>query len=160
MNDKADPEVVRWACITLHPSLPSRFTQIAGARAWGAHPDWREGADMSRVFIDDVSTTGRTTRWEGKLPMRDALIDALSGKPGPHNRVFFRSPLCIGFSDRQAAETMARIFSQGAMVYVQSEAGLYRDGDDLTEIMEAVRRDAKAAAQRRWRANKNEAGET
>lgn len=154
-DDKADLMPFKWACITVHPSLPSKAAQIAGARAWGAHPDWLMGVDVSSTYVDDVSAVGRTTRWEDKLPMRDALITALSVQPGPQNQVFFKTPLCIGFTEKHAADTLERIFAYGALVYVQSEAALYRNGDDVSDLLEAVGREAKAAIQRRYRANKS-----
>lgn len=110
---------------------------------------------MSSTYVDDVSTVARTTRWDDKLPMRDALITALMVPPGSQNQVFFKTPLCIGFTEKHAADTLAKIFAQGAMVFVQSEAALYRGGDDLTELLDAVAREAKAATQRRYRANKS-----
>lgn len=154
-DDKAEQKQIKWACVTVHPSLPSKSAQVAGARAWGAHPDWFAGMDISSTYVDDVSSVGRTTRWDGKLPMRDALITALSIQPGPHNQVFFKTPLCIGFSEKHAADTLAKIFAQSALVFVQSEAALYRGDDDLTELLDAVARDAKAATQRRYRAKKS-----
>lgn len=154
-DDTADPKPFKWACITVHPSLPSKAAQIAGARAWGAHPDWLMGMDVSSTYVDDVSAVGRTTRWEDKLPMRDALITAISVQPGSQNQVFFKTPLCIGFTEKHAADTLERIFAHGALVYVQSEAALYRGGDDLGDLLDAVGREAKAAIQRRYRANKS-----
>lgn len=155
LDDKADLKPCKWACITVHPSLPSKAAQVAGARAWGAHPDWLMGMDVSSTYVDDASAVGRTTRWDDKLPMRDALITALMVQPGSHNQVFFKTPLCIGFTEKHATETLSKIFAQGALVFIQSEAALYRSGDDLTELLDAVAREAKAATQRRYRANKS-----
>lgn len=152
--DREELKLIKWACVTLHPSLPSRAAQIAGARAWGADVDWFAGSDVSCTYVDDVSEVGRTTRWDDKLPRRDALVAALSIRPGPHNQVFFKSPLCVGFSEKHASETLARIFEQGALVFIQSEAALYVATDDLGDLLEAVARDAKAATQRRYRARK------
>lgn len=154
-DDKTDLTPFKWACITVHSSLPSKAAQVAGARAWGAYPDWRMGLDLSSTYVDDVSKIGRTTRWDDKLPMRDALITALSVRPGPQNQVFFKTPLCIGFTEKHAAETLAKVFAQDALVFVQSEAALYRVGDDLADLLDAVSREAKAAAQRRYRANRS-----
>lgn len=154
-EDKAEQKQIKWACVTVHPSLPSKSAQVAGARAWGAHPDWLAGMDISSTYVDDVSAVGRTTRWDDKLPMRDALITALSIQPGPHNQVFFKSPLCIGFTEKHASETLARIFAESALIFVQTEAALYRAGDDISDLLDAVARDAKAATQRRYRANKS-----
>lgn len=154
-DDKVDQQACKWACVTVHPSLPSKAAQVAGARAWGAHPDWLMGMDVSSTYVDDVSAIGRTTRWDDKLPMRDALITALSVQPGPQNQVFFKTPLCLGFTEKHAADTLERIFAHGALVYIQSEASLYRGGDDLSDLLESVSREAKAATQRRYRANKS-----
>lgn len=110
---------------------------------------------MSRTYVDDASAVGRTTRWDDKLPLRDSLLAALSVQPGPHNQVFFKTPLCIGFTEKHAADTLARMFAQGALVFVQSEAALYRHGDDLTDLLDAVSRESKAVIQRRYRASKS-----
>ena len=110
---------------------------------------------MSRTYIDDACAVGRTTRWDDKLPRRDALMAALSVQPGPHNQVFFKTPLCIGFTEKHAADILARMFARGALAFIQSEAALYRNGDDLTDLLNAVRRESKAGIQRRYRANKS-----
>lgn len=110
---------------------------------------------MSRTYVDDASAVGRTTRWDDKLPLRYTLIAALSVQPGPHNQVFFRTPLCIGFTEKHAADTLVRIFAQGALVFVQTETALYRDGDDLADLLGAVSSESKAVIQRRYRANKS-----
>lgn len=153
-DTKADQKPIKWACITVHPSLPSKAAQVAGARAWGAHADWLEGGDVSRTYVDDACAVGRTTRWDDKLPLRNTLISDLSVRPGPRNQVFFKTPLCLGFTEKHAADTLARVFAQGALVFVQSEAALYRDGDDLADLLDAVSRESKAVIQRRYRANR------
>lgn len=155
VEEKADRRPVKWACITLHPSLPSQAEQIAGARAWGAIEDWLSDMDMSRTYIDDVRTVARTTNWQGKLPMREALITALSVTRTPRNQVFFKSPLCIGFSEKHAADTIEAIWRQNGLVFVQSQLALYREGDDLADLLDAVTREARAAMQRRYRARKS-----
>lgn len=149
---KAVQEPTRWAGVTLHSSLPSEAEQIAGARAWGAVRDWLGEIGVSRIFTDDVRSVRRTTNWRAKLPMREALITALSVTPSPLNHVFFKSPLCIGFSEKHATEVIHNIWNQQALVFVQSQFALYRVGDDISELIEAVGRDAKAARQRRYRA--------
>lgn len=154
-DDKVDHTPIKWACITLHPSLPSQAEQIAGARAWGAIEDWFQGMDVSRVYTDDVRAVRRTTNWRSKLPMREALITALSIRQSPRNHVFFKLPLCLGFSEKHAAETIEAIWEQNGLVFVQSQLALYRKGDDLTELLDAVGREAKAATQRRYRAHKS-----
>lgn len=154
-DDNVASEPTKWACITVHPSLPSRAVQVAGARAWGAYPDWLGEGGVPRAYVDDVSTVGRTTRWDDKLPVRDELIAALASRPGPHNQVFFKTPLCVGFTEKHAADTLAKVFALGALVFIQSEAALYRHGDDLTDLFDGVGREAKAATQRRYRANRS-----
>lgn len=156
--DKADQRSIKWACITVHPTLPTEAAQIAGARAWGAHPDWLRDMDVSTTYIDDISDIERTTAWGNKLPMRDALITALSIQPGPHNQVFFKSVRCIGFSEKHAAETIERIFAHDALIYLQSENALYRKGDDMAEIIDAARREARTASQGRWYAKNRAKG--
>lgn len=118
---------------------------MAGVRAWTGH------FHSAHMYVDDVSEVGRTTRWEGKLQQRDALIAELCLQPGPHNQVYFRSPLCVGFTRKHAEHILAQIFAHDGLVYVQSEALLYRHGDDFSDLLEAVAREAKAATQRRYR---------
>ena len=146
---EANQQARKWACITVHPSLPSKAVQLAGARAWAGY----SSINASQIYADDVSEVGRTTRWEGKLPKRETLMAELAAQPGSRNQVYFRSPLCVGFSEKHAADTLAKIFAHDALVFVQSEAVLYRRGDDLTDLLDAVAREAKAATQRRYRAS-------
>ena len=149
--EKDHQKSVKWACITLHRWLPSKSEQIAGARAWGAHEDWLRGQEVSTTYIDDARALERTTKFTDKLPERAALIAALyKGAPVP-SQVFFRSPLCVGFSAGHAQETIESIWAQDALVYVQTLDVLLRAGDDIPDLLAQITREAKAKHQTDWR---------
>jgi hypothetical protein len=151
--DKTPQKSIKWAIVTLHPWLPERAMQVAGARAWGAKPDMLGTEDVSTTYVDDVRKV-RTTNWPSKLPERAALIHALSIWKCPLDQVFFRSPLCVGFSEKHLTETVAAVWSMQAMVYVQTEDVLLRAGDDLAALIEAQTRERKTAEMRVYRAKK------
>lgn len=148
------PASIKWACITLHPKLPSGAEQVAGARAWGAHEDWLGNMDVSTTYTDDVMKMKRTTRFSDKLPQRAALIAALHPGAAAPDQVYFRSPLCVGFSVAHARETIDAIWAKRALVYVQTLDLLLREGDDAGAVLEAVEREAKAKHQAEWRARR------
>ena len=143
--------LVKWISITLHPWLPSKTEQIAGARSWGASVD-NEG---DQIFIDDVREV-RTTNWTGKLSERAALFDALDSVIEDQGVVYFRSPLCVGFSKKHFLETVDRIWECDAMVFVSSQAAIYRKGDDLSDVADILMRDKKTAEMRAYRNRKPE----
>lgn len=152
---KAPPKLIKWACITLHGWLPSRAEQIAGARAWGAHEDWLDGVDVSTTFIDDATKLKRTTKFTDKLPERAALIAALHKETAIPSHVFFRSPICVGFSAAHAQETIEAIWARGALVYVQTLDMLLREGDDTALVKQLANREANAKHQSDWRKRKS-----
>lgn len=152
---KHDETPIKWACITLHERLPSKVDQIASARAWGAVADWLAGMEVSSTYVDDVRGVS-TTNWPGKLVMRAALLTALSVTKSPRNHVFFRSPLCVGFTPKHAQETVEAIFAENALVYVGSLGLLFRSGDDMAEFYETVRLEMNAAHARLKRARAKE----
>ncbi|RWR30470.1 hypothetical protein D2T29_12425 [Sinirhodobacter populi] len=145
---------VKWASITLHPDLPSKAIQVGGARAWGAVADWLAGMDVSTTFTDDVMAI-RTTKWTLHLEQRAALLDALSIAKSPLAQVFFRSPMCLGFSEKHLIETAEAIWATNAMIYVQTLDVLLRPGDSLADVIEPMERERKAAGTRRYRAKKS-----
>lgn len=148
------PKSIKWACITLHPKLPSKAEQISGARAWGAHEDWLGKMDVSTTFTDDATKLRRTTKFSDKLPQRAALIAALHPGAEAPDLVFFRSPLCVGFSRSHARETIEAIWAKRGLVYVQTLDMLLREGDDTSALLALVERDAKAKHQAEWRARR------
>jgi hypothetical protein len=152
---KAPPKLIKWACITLHRWLPSRSEQIAGARAWGAHEDWLDDVDVSTTFIDDATRLGRTTKFTDKLPERAALIAALHKDTAIPSHVFFRSPICVGFSAAHAQETIEAIWVRGALVYVQTLDMLLKEGDDIELIKQHVTRVSNAKHQADYRKRKS-----
>jgi hypothetical protein len=152
---KAQPKLIKWACITLHPWLPSRSEQIAGARAWGAHEDWLDDVDVSTTFIDDATTLKRTTKFTDKLPERAALIAALHKETAIPSHVFFRSPICVGFSAAHAQETIEAIWARGALVYVQTLDMLLKAGDDIELVKQLATRAANTKHQADYRKRKS-----
>lgn len=156
-RDKDDaPKSIKWASITVHRWLPSKAEQIAGARAWGAHEDWLGKMDVSTTFTDDATKLRRTTKFSDKLPQRAALIAALHPGAEAPDLVFFRSPLCVGFSRSHARETIEAIWAKRGLVYVQTLDLMLRQGDDASAVLEAVERDAKAKHQADWRERRRE----
>jgi hypothetical protein len=153
---KAQRQCVKWASVTQHRWLPSKSKQVAGARAWGCIEDWLETdhtgrIDVSPLFVDDVRKVKRTTNWWPKLEERDVLFRALSVAESPADQVFFFNPLCVGFTEKMARETIDRIWKHHAMVYIHSEGTLYKPGDDLDDFFEQLRKDIKAAQMRDYR---------
>ncbi|KZL24247.1 hypothetical protein [Pseudovibrio sp. Ad37] len=143
-------EFQKWACITLHKWLPSKAQQIAGARAWGAHNDWLSGIEeVPTTFTDDIRDVKTTRwgddRWPAKLPNRATLIHALSKSEIPLDQVYFRSPLCVGISQKLALATINAIWDAKALVYVQTMDVLYKAGDDLEDFCTQLRKDIKAS---------------
>lgn len=144
-------EIRKWAVITLHPSLPSKSEQIARARAWGV-PESRVGrADISALIIDDVRKAIATNNWPAKLTERAAFVESMKIIQPAGDAVFFATPRCVGFGVAHARQTIADMWSVGLLVYVHSVGALYREGDDLAELMEAVEREQNTANVRRYR---------
>lgn len=143
-----------WKCavITLHKWLPSRSQQIAAARAWGIPELIAFEMDVSAIWIDDVRKVGRTTNWLQKLVDRTDLYNGQRQIRGRGDHVFFMNPLCVGWSLKIAEDTFDKIFNNGHMVYVHSMGVLYREGDDLTEFYDELKKNIKAAQQADFRA--------
>ena len=146
MTERDYPEKHRWACLTLRDDLPSEGEQIAGARSWGVD------ATSGRLLIDDVRNLGRTTRWDNKLPNRALLLREIAAQPS--SEVYFRSPLCLGFSEKHAREMVEAVWGAGGMVYVQTMMTLYSEGDDISALLARVSLEERAARQRRARDRK------
>lgn len=150
-DDKAPPESIKWACITVHDSLPAKAVQIAGARAWGAHADWLGELAVSTTYVDDVTKLPRTTRYDDRLPKRAELLAVLHRDPPAPDQVYFRSPLCVGFGPAHARDTVSAFWKRGALVYVQTMDLLLRNGDDLAPLLAEVERESRLARQTDWR---------
>jgi hypothetical protein len=147
----------RWAIITLHPSLPSETEQRARARAWGLQDDEIDGEDVAAAIVDDARKVGRTTNWPGALPKRATFIANVTAlKPGG-GQVFFATPMCVGFGPGHARQTIEALWSAGLGVYVHSGPALYREGDDLTELLARVQADANTKYVSKHRAKKPKA---
>jgi hypothetical protein len=123
----------KWAFILIHPSLPSRAEQIARARVWGL-PDL---GTPSPIVEDNISSVKRTTNWLGKMPNRAQFLAQMPAT-GVQMEIFFAVPRCIGFSAAQAESTIQSIWAAGSTVYVHSTGALYRDGDDISELLARI----------------------
>lgn len=147
----------KWAIVTLHSWLPALSEQIARARAWGVEESNLQGVDISAVFTDDVRKVKRTTNWAPYLTERFSFIARARQLDGvtDGSSVFFATPLCVGFSEKLAQQTVAGLHEVGMQVYVHSIGALYRKGDDLTEFLAGVGLDANAAHARATRARKS-----
>ncbi|GBQ86739.1 hypothetical protein AA14337_3402 [Acetobacter malorum DSM 14337] len=149
----------------MHEHLPPLEYQEGGARAWirtvRAH-EGPHGETGIAMYIDDAIGV-RTTKWENKLPKRQEMFSDLSHEtfdrvPGltPASRekiVFFRSPLCIGFSKKHLETTIQSIWTAGAGVYVQTENILLLSGDNLAHLSDKMLREKRAASMRSYRAD-------
>lgn len=138
-------EVTKWAMITLHPWLPSEAEQIARARAWGMMESKLDGMDVSPFMIDDVRKVKRTTNWPKFLTERFAFIGRMTKVQPLGDHMFFATPLCVGFSENLACQTIEALWGVGMLVYVHSIGVLYQSGDDISEFLRQVGRDANAA---------------
>jgi hypothetical protein len=147
----------RWAIITLHPSLPSETEQRARARAWGLPDDEIDGQDVAAVIKDDARKVGRTTNWAAALPKRATFIDNVKALRPEGGQVFFATPMCVGFGPGHARQTIEALWSAGLSVYLHSGPALYREGDDLTELLARVQADANTKYVSRHRAKKPKA---
>lgn len=153
----------KWALIVCHPWCPSYSDQIARARAWGLDERMAEidGAtvDLSAISVDDVQSVGRTTNWKRHLAARERWFAALKTLRVEGDRVFFATPLCVGFSAKIAEWTIGMAFDAGLEVYIHTTAGngpaVYRAGDDMADFYDSVRLAANAAYQAANRARKS-----
>jgi hypothetical protein len=145
----------KWAIVTLHSWLPSKVEQIARVRAWGLEEDLIEGMDLSGVLVDDVRKVKRTTNWHPHLKERFGFIANARLLTLPEAPVFFATPLCVGFSEKLAKDTIEGLWEAGMHVYVHSIGAIYSQGDDLTDFLAGVGRDANAAHVRASRNRKS-----
>lgn len=150
----------KWAIITLHPSLPSRTEQVARARAWGLDEELLEEMDVSAIIEDDVRKETRTTNWQARLSERARFIDQMKIIKPAGDTVFFASPLCVGFGEAHARQTVETLWGVGFSVYVHTLGAIYKAGDDLTEFLAHVTREANAAYAKAWRKRKSEPAQT
>lgn len=146
----------KWAVVTLHPWLPSETEQLARARAWGVKESNLDDLDVSPIMIDDVRRVGRTTNWRRYLDARFSFIAGMKQIKPDGESVFFATPLCVGFSEKLARETIDGLWAAGMLVYVHSIGALYRAGDDISEFLAQVGREANAAHVRDCRKRKSE----
>lgn len=153
--DKKDVvESQKWALITLHPWLPSRSEQIARARAWGVEETMLDGEDISAVITDDVRNVKRTTNWPSWLRHRTFFLKKWQAYRPEGHVVFFATPLCVGFTEKLAQETIETLWAAGMKVYVHSNCAMYVQGDDIGELLRMIGTDANAAHVRASRRRK------
>lgn len=145
----------KWAVITLHPWLPSRSEQIARARAWGVVDSKIEAEDVWTLIVDDVRNVKRTTNWAAYLRERTFFLKKWKAYNPKGDTVFFATPLCVGFTEKMAQETIEDLWAAGMKVYVHSSCALYVEGDDLSDFLRQVGMDANAAHVRASRRRKS-----
>ena len=144
----------KFGVITVHPRLPSLTEQVAAARAWGVVERWLGKLDTSALFIDDVSKVS-TTNWGPYLKERRALFAGLTHidpEAEGKNTIFFHSPLCVGFSSKQAQRELDEVFAAGWTAYVHTRGAIYAPGDDLSQLLAQVDNDANVSKVRASRA--------
>ena len=154
IDKKSGPQSRKWAIITLHPWLPSRAEQVARARAWGVDDSAIDGQAVGAVITDDVRNVRRTTNWPAHLRERTFFLKKWRAYNPVGDAVFFATPLCVGFTEKMAQETIEALWAAGMKVYVHSTGALYVAGDSLTEFLRQVANDANAAHVRSSRRRK------
>lgn len=158
--------------LTIHPDLPDLTLQTGGARSF-LLATGHQTAMYHRLnsYCDDVSNV-RTTNWSNHLQNRAFLIEDLKRessmsknikqilKPTKQHRdeirpdifiVYFRSPLCVGFSQIHLLETVKSIWKAGGYVYIQTLGILLREGDNLDVVINDMLREKKNSEMRRYR---------
>ena len=71
------------------------------------------------------------------------------------HEVFFATPLCVGFSEKLARDTIESLWAAGLVVYVHSTGSTYAKGADMTEFYEKLGHEANAAHVRAHRKRKS-----
>lgn len=156
-GEKARPPILKWAIITLHPSLPSEEEQLAGAFVWGLKSEKIGGEINVGPFTREDVRKVTTTNWPANLPKRASFIArrAREHEEGIDGvEVFFATPLCVGFSRLHAEQTIRALWAGGCAVYVHLLAQTYREGDDIAELLRLVEREAQTAHTRLHRKRK------
>lgn len=144
----------KWAVVTLHPWLPSRAEQVARARAWGVDESTIEGEPVGTLITDDVRNVRRTTNWAAYLRERTFFLKKWKAYNPVGDTVFFATPLCVGFTEKMAQETIEALWAAGMKVYVHSNCAMYVQGDDISELLRMIGTDANAAHVRASRRRK------
>lgn len=152
MTDKKAGELgEKWAVITRHPWLPTRGEQLARARSWGVPVHLLGETDLSPVIYEDARGI-KTTNWPSRLPKRADFFERLKHMGLKDVGVFFATPLCVGFSELHARDTVSTLFGLGCSIYVHTVkdngSALYVEGDDMEEFFLSVGHLANAAHQR------------
>jgi hypothetical protein len=135
-----------WGVVTAHKYLPDPKVQVAQAREWGVAESWLGGTDVSALIVDDVRQAGRSTSWKRQLPERADWLQRIQFLRIDGNTVFFATPLCVGWSVKQAKETIEAIWSAGASAYIHSEGVTLAEGADLKAFLGLVSKQTNAAA--------------
>ena len=145
----------QWAIVTDHERLPPIGEQIARARAWGVTEAELGRHDISAMIRDNVRGVS-TTYWPNKLPERASFLASMATIQPHGDKVWFCTPLCIGFSAKHARETIEAIWSCGMQVYVHSVKhngpALYVEGDDITNLLAMVASEQNATSVARSKA--------
>lgn len=135
-----------WGVVTAHKYLPDPEVQVAQAREWGVAESWLGGADVSALIVDDARRAGRSTSWKRQLPERADWLQRIQFLRIDGNTVFFATPLCVGWSVKQAKETIEALWSAGASVYIHSIDQTVACGGDIKPLLSLISKQANAAA--------------
>lgn len=141
-----------WAVIAAHKYLHDPQLQVSQAREWGVAESWLGGADISALIVDDAQRAKRSTSWKRQLPERADWLHRIQTLRLDGDVVFFANHLCIGWSVKQAEETIEAVWSAGADVYIHSTGETLTKGDDLRKVLEIISKQANAAAVASYRA--------
>ncbi len=98
----------------------------------------------------------KTTNWPARLVKRAELIADIKRAGCAGDTVFFCSPLCVGFGPVHAEHTLRAVWDAGALVFVYATGTIYAPGDDVSELYEAIEREANTAYVRAHRKRKSE----
>lgn len=147
-------DATKWAVFTLHERLPPLAEQIAAARAWGLIGPRAFRADDRHIFVDDV-TGQNTTNWPGKLKSRERLFEAIRKSDESGHVVWFRSPLCVGFTEHHARQTVQALFDMDAMILVSTIGMMFHKDDILDVLFERVKQERTASHARMQRLKKS-----
>lgn len=140
------------ASVTKSPLLPSVKEQRDRAHIWGVESITFQEMDVSPIWENDLSDIPRSTEWYAYLYGHRDMLKVFTADPRKERCVFYMTPLCIGLTVRVAQMVAKDLFGHGASLYLHTTNETYSDIESLEGVLDQVRRDRKAAHQRRFRA--------
>ena len=142
------------ASVTKSPLLPSVKEQRDRAHIWGVKSIVIQDMDVSPVWENDLSNIPRSTEWYAYLYGHRDMMKVFTHDPGKQRSVFYLTPMCIGLTVRVAQMVATDLFDSGVSLYLHTTNKTYYNMKGLEDVLDQVRRDRKAAHQRRFRALK------